>query len=241
MQEIIISVISMLLGCIATELAQKYRGEILYLCRNERLITPKGSSVQEVEILYKKQPIEALSIAKVLIINNSQSALKKNDLCKSGLQIKSTGKGKILRIDFLNSTDSSNIYEAVITKNGKTASIKFHHMNPANAWLLQIFHTGVSQEEIECECNATGITKTRKKAIIGKSWLELLLLLPFQFCLYSFLFVIGLIICEKAGWIHWFFIIPWSIIMYCVVSYVLSWELSERFSGWYKFARKNGF
>ena len=241
MQNFIWFILSGLLGCIGNELTGRYRGEVQYLCRNERLITPKGSGVQDVEILYKKQPIETLSVAKMLIINNSQKELTKKDLYRGGLQIKATGKGKILRVDFLESTDSSNIYQADIDNNGKIAYIKFHHINPGNAWLFQIFHTGQSGKELACECNATGITKTRKIMIIGKNIGELLLLLPFQIFCYAFLLAIGLIMCEKSGGLHWLFIFPLLLIVALVFSYVLTWELPERFTGWYKLARKNGF
>lgn len=241
MQNFIWFILSGLLGCIGNELTRRYRGEVQYLCRNERLITPKGSGVQDVEILYKKQPIETLSVAKMLIINNSQKELTENDLYKGGLQIKATGKGKILRVDFLDSTDSSNIYQADIDNNGKIAYIKFHHINPGNAWLFQIFHTGQSGKELTCECNATGITKTQRIMIIGKSARELLLLLPLQISFYIFLLSLAFRICESTGWLHWFFPLPLFILITLILINVIVWELPKRFTGWYKLAQKNGF
>lgn len=174
----------LLIGHIMTEIQNRYRGEILYLCRNEELIIPKGVGIQDVQILYKQQPIESLSVAKILIVNNSQHVLEKRDLDNEGLCIKTTGKADILRIDWQSSTDTDNVYELPVSTDKKSVAIKFHHLNPGNAWLFQVFHTGESSHSITCSCSAAGITNTRRISIEGRSIWELLFFTPVTTNLY---------------------------------------------------------
>lgn len=232
---------TLLLGCIISELQSKYRGELLYLCRNERLLTPVGVKNQDVKIIYKRRKIKALSVAKILIVNNSQHVLKETDLSGKGLLIKQIGEGKILRVDIQKSVDMDNIYSSCITPDRKNVSIKFHHMNPGESYLFQVFHTGLYSDDLICQCTAAGIINVRNICIEGKSNREFLLMIPFQFLFFLFLSAIGLDFFEKGGWISWVGIFLWVFIVLLVWKIVSLWELDYRFKKWYKIARDNGF
>lgn len=235
------SIVLLLLGCVLNEIQNKYQGEMLYLCRNERLITPNKIGNQDIQILYKKQPIESLSVAKLLIVNNTKQALKNTDLSKEGFVIKTQGDGKILRIDLQNSTDTSNVYELPIEANKKTVSVKFHHLNPGDSWLFQVFHTGKSSDDLLCSCSAAGIIKTKRISIIGHSFSDLIITTIFHFILYMVLIAISISLIEKGKIIAWSSIIPIGFLILLIKIMVSSWELDYRFNGWYKMAQKNGF
>lgn len=232
---------TMLLGCIINEIQNRYRGEILYLCRNEELVVPKGVGIQDIQILYKQQPIDRLSVAKLLIVNNSQHVLEKRDLDNEGLCIKTAGEANILRIDWQNSTDTDNVYALPVSADKKSVAIKFHHLNPGNAWLFQVFHTGKSSNSLTCICSAAGITNTKKVSIEGRSVWELAFLIPLQALFLLLLIAISLTCCEKGGWMMCPAILLWAIIVALIIGFVSLWEFNYRFKGWYKMAQKNGF
>lgn len=241
MMEFIKLIGTFLAGCIFTEIQNRYRGEILYLCRNEHLLTPKRINVQDIQILYKQQTIESLSVAKVLIVNNSQHVLKQTDLNNEGLCVKTVGKTEILRVDLQNNIDNKKICTTTITSNQKNVIIKFHHMNPGDAWLFQIFHTGIDADDLICKCSAAGITKTRKVVLNSFSISDLIFTTMLEFVVCIGLLDLSSSFIAQSGIKTFIGIVLLLLLVLFIVGIVISWELEYRFKNWYKIARKNGF
>ncbi len=231
----------LVLGALIAKIQSRYRGELLYLCRNDRIFTPTAVGNQDIKILYKKRAINALSISKILVVNNTQHILRQEDVIGDGLCIKENKEGKFLRIDLQNHTDKQNVYSIPISKDRKKVTISFKYLNPGDAWLFQVFHTGVSSEDLICQCNAAGITATKKIKIYGKPFVELVVSFPIQLLLIFAMFGLGLECYRYGGFMILLAVLVW-IGMACLVWLVFSsWELQYRFCGWYKLARKNGF
>lgn len=109
----------LVLGALIAKIQSRYRGELLYLCRNDRIFTPTAVGNQDIKILYKKRAINALSISKILVVNNTQHILRQEDVIGDGLCIKENKEGKFLRIDLQNHTDKQNVYSIPISKDRK--------------------------------------------------------------------------------------------------------------------------
>lgn len=234
-------IVTLLIGYMIREIQNKYRGEIVYLCRNERLVVPQGLPNQDVQILYKQQPIERLSVAKIMIINNSNYAIKKADLVKGGLFIKGRENTHILRIDSQNNTNTGNIYKLLISDDQQNTEIKFHYFNPGDTWLFQVFHTGKDKEDLICCCFAAGITHTKKIILSGRSSYNIIIstILQMFFCLVLLLASIDLFV--AGGWRAMVSILLVFLIVLSIYSWVLSLDLNYRFKSWYKTAIENRF
>lgn len=241
MLQIISYIGTLIIGCIISTIQNKYRGEILYLCRTETLVLPVKIGIQDIQILYKKQPISTLSVSKLLLVNNSQHIVKKSDIAKNEFYISISKGNKILRIDCINNTDTKNIYNLSISENQEKVFIKFHYLNPGDSWLFQIFHTSQYSQDIQCTCCGAGITNTKRISILCHPWWEIAFLLFVHFVVCTIFIVIGLELCEKAGFLQYLCIFPWFLTILFVISFVKLCELDYRFTGWYKFAQKNGF
>lgn len=233
--------ILLVVGALIAKIQSRYRGELLYLCRNDRIFTPTTVGNQDIKILYKSRAINALSVSKVLIVNNSQHVLKQEDLAGEGLCIKEKAGGKILRVDLQNHTDKQNVYSLPISRDRKKVTISFKYLNPGEAWLLQIFHTGQSSSDLICQCNAAGITSVKKIKIEGRALWELIVSLPIQLLIIAAAFGLGYACYQEGKFMILLAIFFWVATLSFVWGVFSSWELQHRFSGWYKLARKNGF
>ena len=140
MKDIIYYIVSLLVGAVLQKIQSRFCGEILYLCRNEKLVVPSGKTPSDVHILYKKRVISGLSVAKFLIINDSQNPLRLEDLTsQQGLRIETCEGYKILRADIISHSDSENSFNLEVPKGRKAIFLKFHHLNPGECLLIQIF------------------------------------------------------------------------------------------------------
>lgn len=241
MKEILLAIFSALIGALLQKFQNKFKGELLWLRRNERLITPNIGD-PAIKIYYKTKIIKSLSVAKILLINYSQSALKIEDFPEGkGITIIGKEHCRILRIDVVDHTDTDNTYNTSISKDHTSAMIKFHHFNPGDAILLQIFHTGTSANCLHCKCNAAGITNIKKIAIYGMTTRDLIGSLIFKSMILFVLMGMGLSYWEESGWWHWVSLFPWAIGLMYVWLIIIPFDLQYRFKNWYKMAKKNNF
>lgn len=238
MKDIILIIFSTLLGAI---LQKRNKGRILWLRKNERLITPNIGD-PAIKIYYKTKIIKGLSIAKILIVNDSQTDLTQQSFVNGkGIIIDGKGFCRLLRIDISEHTDTGNNYSTCIDKDRKRAIIKFHHFNSGDAFLLQIFHTGKQADNLECTCSATGISATEKISIAGHTYFDLIVTTILQSVFCMGIFGLGLSWISQGGIKLWLSPILFLLIILVVMASIASWELEYRFKGWYKIARKNGF
>ena len=238
MKDILLSIFSALVGAI---LQKRYSNKLLWLRKSERLITPDIGD-PAVKIYYKKKVIKSLSVAKILIINDSQTALVPQSFVNGkGIVIEGKGKCRLLRIDVVEHSDAGNKYSVCISKDHKSAIVKFHHFNPSDTFLLQIFHTGKQENDLNCTCSASGISKTERISIRGNSLADVIFTTIFQFIFCMCLLGLSLSWAEQGGIKLWLSVGVLLLIVLFVIITVLYWELEYRFTNWYKMARKNRF
>lgn len=238
MKDILIAIFSALIGAI---LQKRHRGKLLWLLKNERLITPDIGD-PAIKIYYKTKVIKGLSIAKILVVNDGQRPLTQQDFVNGkGIVIAGKEHCRLLRIDVVEHTDTGNVYTTCISKDRRSAIIKFHHFNAGDAFLLQIFHTGKLGKDLECSCSATGISTTERISIIGHTYCDLIVttILQSVFCMGIFGLSVSWI--SQGGIKLWLSPILLLLIILVVFVAIASWEFEYRFKGWYKIARKNGF
>lgn len=238
MKDILIAIFSALFGSI---LQRRYNNKLLWLLKNERLITPDISD-SAIKIYYKTRVIKSLSVAKMLIINDSQTALTpKSFVNEKGIIIEGKEKCRLLRIDVIDHTDVGNKYSVCISKDSKSAIVKFHHFNPSDTFLLQIFHTGKNGDDLECSCSATGISSIEKIYISGRTYFDLVVTTLLQIVFSIVLFGASISWAAQGGIKSWLSVILLLLIVLLVIISVPSWELEYRSKKWYKIALKNRF
>lgn len=130
--------------------------------KNSCIIVRGGKSIiPELELKYKNEEIQELIITKYAIWNSGNEVLYRKDIAETKvLQARCDGeKTKILDVKILQQNDDSNQFSITSVENA-CAKIDFDYANPKDGIVIQIMHTGETQD-IKIECKIKGGKKVK--------------------------------------------------------------------------------
>lgn len=140
---------------IYTWLAGKSRKRFSVSCKTNEIIVAGKSSIDKLDIRYDGQNISNLSSSNFYIWNSGNTVINPSDMVLSRpLCIKNTGTAKILNAEILKCSEETNsFYLNKVTD--EIVEINFEYVDHGEGLLLQILHTGASND-LELDCKIKG-------------------------------------------------------------------------------------
>ena len=125
--------------------------------KNSYTIVKGGKSLlPDLELKYKNEPIQELVITKYAIWNSGNEVLQREDIVEiKPLQVSCNGEDtRILDVKILQESDETNQF-VVVDMDKQHARINFDYVAPKDGIVIQIMHTGESQD-VMVECKIKG-------------------------------------------------------------------------------------
>jgi len=114
-----------------------------------KIITSNFSAIENLSVLYNNNPIEELSVSKIVIYNAGKKSIRKEDIApKDKIRIDFLD-GKILNSKIHYCTKEINNFS--ILKTEKSVLVDFDYLGYFDGAVIQIFHTAKNPESVKIE------------------------------------------------------------------------------------------
>lgn len=135
----------------------------VYRCRTTRLITSSINQIDELDILYDKKKLNALSITKVALWNAGRDTISWSDVSElDRLRISIGSDYEILSCVILKQTRIANNFSVQIADDKKSIYISFDYFDHNEGVVLKIRHTGSSSSEISVNGSIKAVQKIKR-------------------------------------------------------------------------------
>lgn len=154
-----------LIIAIILPIIQKKRKRINYQYSTNVLITDKLSEVNDLQVTFKNEPIESLSVTSINLANNGNVTIENNDIYK-GHNLTIIPKDVNTTILFAKViSQSSDTVECDIHYTNENATISFQTFEKGDYTNINIYHTGNDDSEFEVKgkIKEGKITSTKPK------------------------------------------------------------------------------
>ena len=133
--------------------------------RNINLVRGFGSTIQDLEIFYKKQEVENLSVSKIIFWNNGSETLNFSDISQTNILkiIPAKESVKLLDTKILSANSETSQFASEINNN--EALLRFDYLDQGQGALIQVFHTGTSSQDLILKGAIKGVSKLKRIAI----------------------------------------------------------------------------
>jgi hypothetical protein len=156
-----------LLGVIATiyfYFKSVRKKEPTFSIRSINLIKDKINKIKGLEIKYQEEKIQNLSISKIAFYNNGKETIKSTDVAsKNRIRIEITKENKILDSDIIFEKNKANNFNINLKKN--IIEIDFDYFDYGEGIVIQIVHTGKSNEDLTIYGSIHGVKNLKEKSI----------------------------------------------------------------------------
>lgn len=120
-----------------------------YAIRTVNLVKEKIKKIKSVEIYYKGQFIDNISVTKIAIWNAGKDTISKTDIAENDLfRIEISKKFKILDCEILTENNTANGF-GLIKKSENKLLINFDYFDRNEGIVLQIYHTAPDSKSLE--------------------------------------------------------------------------------------------
>ena len=120
-----------------------------YLIRNTNLVRDGVQSVEEVSVMYESKRVPNLSVARIVFWNAGRETIDAADVVeKDSIRVSARHGVEILSIKVLTQNEPTNNFIVVLNAKKRHASVVFDFIDKGQGVVLQIFHTGVSADDI---------------------------------------------------------------------------------------------
>lgn len=150
----ILTILSLVIGLLGIVLAiifyvkSKRKKTLTYEIYGYNVINEYQSKIKNLEIKYKKKPIENLSLSKIAIWNSGNVTINRDEIVElSPILIKMKNEEEILDIKLIKQTENSNNFKLI--KNINSWKVDFDYIDKNEGCLLGIVHTGNLFDDIQ--------------------------------------------------------------------------------------------
>jgi len=134
--------------------------------RSNNLIEGYGSKLSDLEIRYKSQQVENLTISRVLFWNEGSETIDRNDIVAANpLRIEGLNNTRLIDTKVLSSNNPSSRFLCSLSDDKTHASLEFDYLDQDNGAVIQIFHTGTSSQDISVKGDIKGVKVLRQKDV----------------------------------------------------------------------------
>ena len=140
------------------------KAKISYCCHHNNIVKNNKTSIDGLKIKFKNKPIETLSVSRFLIFNSGRKVIMGKDVSSNDMFGIRLTKGEILTAKIINNNGDFSEPRLQTIRKSKL-KIKFHHINPRGAILIQVSHTAPDKSDVQVECRAAGLNKVKKVSV----------------------------------------------------------------------------
>ena len=139
----------------------------LYAIKTNNIVADYISKISSLNVLYSGNQIDNLSVSKIAFWNNGNEPIKSNDIAqKDPLRIVSKNNSKILDANIINYIKPANNINLKISDNGSEAIITFDFLAKNEGVIIQVYHTGKTNNDIQIEGTIIGGKKILRKNLL---------------------------------------------------------------------------
>lgn len=129
----------------------------IFLVRTINLVKQNVNKIESVEILYKGDKIQNLSISKIALWNDGKDTINFNDIAQNNpIKISIDESYQILDAEIIFQKNPSNDFRIELQPNQKSAILTFDYFDFAEGTIINVYHTGESSQNI----SLTGTVKS---------------------------------------------------------------------------------
>lgn len=126
--------------------------------RSNNLIYGFCNIVDDLEITFESEPVENLTISKIIFWNNGLETINYDDLTTiNPLRIKGISETKILQASIIRSNNKSSNFTLEYFKEDNKVKINFDYLDQNQGVVIQVIHTGKSSKDIEILGDIKGV------------------------------------------------------------------------------------
>jgi hypothetical protein len=152
----VLTAVSIVLAVIGIVLAYFFyrRGrrtkEACWAIRTNNLVAGYGSKLGDLEVLYKGQKVENLSISRIAFWNEGAETIDRQNLVTANpLRITTKGEVKLLDIKRLAVNNEASGFAVSLENDMGSARIEFDYLDREHGAVLQVVHTGKRSEDLD--------------------------------------------------------------------------------------------
>ncbi len=139
-----------------------------------KLIEDSIKEIEAVEILYQGQTVKNLSLSKVALWNSGSDTINSEDIApKDPLKLVITKGTKLLAAQIIYSTNSINNFSLTPDLQSGEIGISFDYFDRNEGIVIQIYHTGVSNDNVILSGTVKGVSRVVKASTEEDYYLHL--------------------------------------------------------------------
>jgi hypothetical protein len=138
----------------------------VYIVKTLNLVKEKIQKIETVQILYKGEKVDNLSISKIALWNEGKETISTNDVANSSpIKINIKDGLEILEAEIIYQKNISNDFKIEINEDYKFLLVKFDFFDFEEGVVLKIFHTGSSSSDLFLSGTVKSVKKITRKEI----------------------------------------------------------------------------
>ena len=166
----VIGIVGIVLTVIGLYLSFKgwKRKRPIYVIRSNNIFSGLEHTIPDVEVKFPGygSPLKALTVTKVALWNAGTETINRQDVVKDNpLSLRAKSGVVILSVSVLERTMVFNKLECGLNRERTEATITFDFLDHNDGALIQIFHSGTGNDDIELEGTIKGARSIRRRSL----------------------------------------------------------------------------
>jgi len=166
----VIGVVGIVLTVIGLYLSFKgwKRKRPTYVIRSNNIFTGLEHTIPDLEVRFPGygSPVKALTVTKVAFWNAGTETINRQDVVKDNpLSLRAKSGVVILSVSILERTMTFNKLECGLNRERTEATITFDYLDHNDGALIQIFHSGTGNDDIQLEGTIKGARSIQRRSI----------------------------------------------------------------------------
>jgi hypothetical protein len=133
--------------------------EPVYSIKSNNLISGSASTLDNLNISYKKRKVKNLTVSKILIYNRGAETIHRQDIATINPIKISSETCTILDASVLQVNNSANVFKVILEKGSQNIFIDFDYLDKNQGAVIQVVHTGFASENIGLYGDIKGVQK----------------------------------------------------------------------------------
>jgi hypothetical protein len=158
------TVVGLVLAIVLYFRAKRHRAPC-YAIHTENLVAGVASRIPEVEIHFQGygESVGTLSASKLVFWNNGRETIRKQDVVKAApVMVRMQGDCKILDVSILSMSEPTNQFTITRSQDRSSATLTFEYVDHGEGVLVQILHTGLSDDAVQLDGRVMGAGEPRR-------------------------------------------------------------------------------
>lgn len=147
-------------------LRSRKRKLIRYAVRSTNMVKGLVSKIESLEMLYKGQRVEDLTVTRIAIWNAGEETINSDDVASGDPLCIRVGEGlKVLDEKILSIKNPTNQFAVERCPDQQGVVMKFDYLDSDEGAVIQIFHTGTSSDQVKIEGTIKGLGKVPRTTV----------------------------------------------------------------------------